>query len=603
MKHLSVLLVVFLLRIYATAQSVDYVFAAPNAVHHEAEISITATNLPTSPAIFRMSRSSPGRYATHEFGKNVYNVSAFDAVGKRLSLIKLEGDVYQVPAHNGTVKITYTLYANFADGTYSDIDVTNFHLNIPATFMWVKGLEKRPISIKVIPYVKTWTVATQLKTTKDPFVFTAPDLQYFMDSPIKAGLLHMREWNVISNNKPVVFRLALDAEATEQEIDVFTAKLKRVVAEATAVFGELPSFDYGTYTFIGSINPYVGKGDGMEHRNSTMITSKRTLNSRNKFPGVFAHEFFHSWNVERIRPRSLEPFNLEKANMSDLLWLAEGFTQYYGELILRRAGLNTLEGFHDRCADFIVANTIVPGSHYSAIENSQRAVFTDAGVSFDRTNYPNIFSSYYEQGAAIALALDLELRSRYKQSLDAVMQLLWKRFGKAGKPYQVKDVQEIVAAVSGDAAFADLFFKQHLYQSSPIDYERLLSIANYTLQTVQPGSAWIGNEDLQSSGSGVIVAGNTVQKSPLYTSGIDVKDILIELDGEAVIEPQQVYNIVSRHKPGDSIRTTYLHRGKKIVTTIVIQQDPAVAIYQKNKQATAQQVEFREQWMGSKVTE
>ncbi|HEX8461359.1 MAG TPA: M61 family peptidase, partial [Segetibacter sp.] len=247
-------------------------FAAPNAIHHEAEITVVATGLPGTPAIFRMSRSSPGRYAKHEFGKNVYNVLAFNEDGKALKLEKEDADVYKVTGHKGTVKLTYTLYGNYFDGTYAGIDISGYHLNMPAAFMWVKGLEKAPITLQFTVPVASWKIATQLKPTSDPLTFTAPDLQYFMDAPTKVGNLHLRDWLVTnSDSKQYTFRLALEAEAPEALVDNFTEKIKKIVEAGKGVYGELPGYDYGNYTFIASINPYV-KNDGMEHRNSTMIT-------------------------------------------------------------------------------------------------------------------------------------------------------------------------------------------------------------------------------------------------------------------------------------------------------------------------------------------
>src|SRR5438067_2417414 len=130
------------------AQKIQYTFAAPNAVHHEAEITVTVTGAKPGPMLFRMSRSSPGRYATHEFGKNVYNVSAVDGTGKTIAVEKADADVYKVPRQQGTVTVKYTLYGNCADGTYASIDATGYHLNMPATFMWVKGLDNAPITLQ-----------------------------------------------------------------------------------------------------------------------------------------------------------------------------------------------------------------------------------------------------------------------------------------------------------------------------------------------------------------------------------------------------------------------------------------------------------------------
>src|SRR6478735_9404528 len=171
MRKIFLLLFVTLSYSICWAQQVRYDFAAPNAAHHEAEITLTISGIRQGPAIFRMSRSSPGRYATHEFGKNVYNVSAEDGNGKTLTVVKTDGDVYTISNHKGHIILHYTLYGNYADGTYASIDPTGYHLNMPASFMWVKGLENAPITLKLKDVNSNWKIATQLKPSSDPYIF------------------------------------------------------------------------------------------------------------------------------------------------------------------------------------------------------------------------------------------------------------------------------------------------------------------------------------------------------------------------------------------------------------------------------------------------
>lgn len=596
MRNFSFGLLACLFSFSATSQHIRYQFAAPNAVHHEAEITVIADGLTGSSAIFRMSRSSPGRYAKHEFGKNVYNVAAYNAAGKPLKVNKDDADVYRVTGHKGTVKLTYTLYGNYADGTYASIDISGFHLNMPASFMWVKGQENSPITIQFSVPVATWKIATQLKPTADPRTFTAPNLQYFMDAPTKVGNLHIREWTVTNtDNKPLKFRLALDAEGREALIDSFTEKVKRIVIAAKNVFGEYAAYDYGTYTFIASINPSV-YGDGMEHRNSTMITIPTDFDGSDDLLGVFAHEFFHSWNVERIRPKSLEPFNFEKSNMSEALWVAEGFTQYYGSLIQARAGLLSDSGFVDDLSRLVNAKTNTPaGQLYNPIENSQRAVFVDAGVSIDRTNYLNMFTSYYSYGGAIALALDLELRARFNKSQDDVMRELWKKHGKTEIPYTIPDVQSALATVT-NTAYANIFFKKYVYGHDAIDYKKLFAAAGYSISPANAGKASLGRISFDSTENGLAISKNTIRNTPLYNAGLDVDDIIIELDGKRPKGTGDVNDIISNHKIGDKIAATYLHRKNEIKTTITLTEDPWIKI-EKTPGSTEKQQALSKQWM------
>ena len=605
-KHFMMRLYLFLfvfLPLSLSAQSIHYEFTSPNAIHHEAEITLTVTGLKPGPVIFRMSRSSPGRYATHEFGKNVYNVSALDSSGKTLSVIKTDAEVYKLNHQQGTVRMKYTLYGNHADGTYTSIDATGYHLNMPATFMWVKGFDNIPITLQFKGADKDWKVATQLKPSNDPYTFTAPNLQYFMDAPTKVANLHMREWKIANpDQKQYTIRLALEADAPDRLIDTFAQKIQRIVKEAQAVYGEVPAFDYGSYTFISSINPFV-IGDGMEHRNSTMITDGAEFTGSNDFLNTFAHEFFHCWNVERIRPKSLEPFNFEKSNMSDALWIAEGFTQYYGSLLMKRAGLMSDSDFMIQMADLIYAKEITPGGmNYTPVENSQRAVFVDAGVAIDNSNYPNMFTSYYSHGGALALALDLQLRKQFGKTLDGFMQQLWINFGKPEVPYTLEGVQQILAKYT-TTVFASSFFENKVYGHESINYNDLLQSAGFTLKKLFDGKAWIGNTRYGPDSTRLIVSSPTVRHTPLYKAGVDMDDEIIQLGNMKVTQPKELESVLLQHKPGETIKLIYNHRGRIIEKDITLDHHPALTIVpiESGGTITNRQKEFRNKWLDGKA--
>lgn len=600
MKRLISAAILLLLTGNSFSQHISYYVDFPNAVHHEARITIEVTGVKTSSLIFRMSRSSPGRYATHEFGKNVYDVTA-DPSNKDLKLKKTDGDVYEVSGVKGSAKLSYTLYGNYADGTYAGIDETSIHLNMPASFMWVEGLEKTPIDIRFNVPDASFTIATQLKPGKNKNSFSAPDLQYFMDSPTKIGTLHWREWTVTDNGKEIKMRIALEANASEAGIDSLANIVKKITTQASKVFGQYPDYDYGTYTFIASINPYV-VGDGMEHRNSTMISLPFPFTTSSRALEVFAHEFFHCWNVERIRPRTIEPFNFRKSNMSNELWCAEGFTQYYGELLMRRAEQQPDTGFTETATGFINRKVNTPGgTMYTPIQSSNMAVFTDAGVSIDKTNFPNIFNSYYDYGASIALALDLSLRSRFNTTLDAFMQQMWKRYGATEIAYTVADMQKTLAAIT-DTGFAAGFFNSYVYGSNIPDYDALLAYAGMELRLASPGEAWIGDFRTTDK-NGLTITSNTIRNTPAYNAGLDINDVIVSLDGRAVKTLYDLDNILAMHKPGDRINIIYIHRGIKKNTAIELKQNPdlSVVTYERaGKEVSSDMLEFRKKWLGTK---
>jgi predicted metalloprotease with PDZ domain len=587
------------------AQKINYTVTFPNIQHHEARILLTVSGIPAGKATFRMSRSSPGRYATHEFGKNVYDVEALDGDGKPIPINRIDGDVWEVPKQNGTVQVNYTLYAAYPDGTYSGIDPTSIHLNMPSAFMWIKGFDKAPITVKfnTAPFDKKWTIATQLKPTGDPTEFTAPGLQYFMDCPTKIGLLNWKEWNLKNpNGNNYTFKLALEAEAPDTLVSSFASKVKRITQEAQAVYGEVPAYDYGTYTFIASINPYV-EGDGMEHRNSTMITIPYEFNGGNKLLGVFSHEFFHCWNVERIRPKTLEPFNFEKSNMSNELWCAEGFTQYYGELILCRAGLKPIDAALISMAALINSKENTAGAkRFSPVEMSRHAVFVDAGVAVDRTNYPNMYSSYYPYGGSVALALDLTLRTKFKFTLDDYMTALWKRFGKPEIAYTVQGLEEVLAEVTKDKTFAADFFSRYINGHESFNYAPLLEKAGLSLKKQHAGKAWLGQ--VQFAENTTMISSNTIIGTPLYNAGLDVDNVITQLDGKLVARAADINDILSSHKPGDAISIQYKHRTETKTATITLGENPAYSLItyeQAGLTLTNEMSAFRNSWLGTKI--
>src|SRR5690606_8384180 len=334
--------VLFLSEVTLAQTVTTYDITFENAVHHEAEVTIQFTNLDDKPLEIRMSRTSPGRYALHEFAKNVYNVKAFDQAGNPLTITRPNPHQWDISGHQGFVKFEYTIFANRGDGTYSQIDELHAHLNMPATFAWARNYEHRPIEITFHTRVDLdWKIATQLKHLNENTYF-APDLAYFLDSPTEIADFHLREEILNGQN----IRLALHTRASDVEVDNYFRNVMGIVKGQEAVFGELPRFDYGEYTFLSCFMPNAS-GDGMEHRNSTVVSSSKPLNRPlgQTSLSTMSHEFFHAWNVERIRPASLEPFDFEEANMSGELWFAEGFTSYYTPLILARAEITTPESY------------------------------------------------------------------------------------------------------------------------------------------------------------------------------------------------------------------------------------------------------------------
>jgi predicted metalloprotease with PDZ domain len=593
-----------------------YSISFPNAAHHEAEIVLTIPNAPSGAIRVRMSRSSAGRYATHEFGKNVYNVKAANADGTDLEVKQIEGDLYEIPVHGDAVKISYTLFANWTDGTYASVDPSHAHLNMPAAFMWVVGQDKRPIRFQFNDLDKYgWKVATQLKN-EGAGIYSAPNMQYMMDSPTELSAYKVSSWDVDNNGKKEKINLTIHSDDDQAVIDAFAKQIGRMVLEEKAVFGELPTYDYGEYTFLDDVYP-TNSGDGMEHRNSTCIVHPAAKVGGNELRliSTYSHEYFHSWNVKRIRPKSLEPFNFEHADMSSELWFAEGFTQYYGEMVLVRAGFHNVDDYGHTVAGLVNQILNTPGAaKYSAAQMSRYSVFADAGVSIDPNNQANMFTSYYTYGGAIALALDLRLRSEFNLTLDDYMRTVWLDRGKVMKPYTIPDLQADLAKVTKNPKFAADFFNKYIYGIEKNDYATLLAKAGLLLRKAAPGKGWAGplsyNRNRGRSGEARTAdeAGLPVQVSiigtPVYKAGLDVGDIILKADGKEIKDAQSFTDIVSAKNPGDKITVNYKNRTGEHETTITLEESPyfeVITFEKAGKELTKEQTDFRNNWLSTKV--
>ena len=577
--------------------AVSYNVSFENAAHHEAEIEVAFRGVADGPLTVRMSRASPGRYAIHEFAKNVYGVTATGADGAALKLSQTDPYSWVIEGHSGTVNLTYTLFADRADGTYSQIDRTHAHLNAPATFMWAEGMEARPIEVTFQPLSSDWIAATQLQVTEDPMQFNAPDLDYFLDSPIKLAKMDVRSWQIADGQ---TIRLAVHHSGAAEHVSKLVEKTKKVVDEQIKVFGEAPQFDYGVYTFLAA---YVSQAsrDGMEHRNSTILTRPDGLEESNyAHLGTISHEFIHAWNVERIRPADLEPFNFTDANPSQSLWFAEGFTSYYGPLTIRRAGEQSVEDYVSGLGRTLSRIINAPGRRLRGpAAMSLRAPFVDASTSIDPTNNANTFVSYYPYGAMIGLALDLTLRTQFEGvTLDDYMKLVWRTYGKTEKPYTNDDLQSALAELTGDAAFSARFFDTHIHAGEMPDYVPLFEAAGLAFGPSAPEAAWIGAAQLSDNDGKVEIASGTLRGTPLYQAGLDSGDEIIRIGRQRITSTDDIDAVLSANPVGTSLPIRYRQRGVVRTSSIVLAADPALSLsFMPNP--TNAQIAFRADWLGT----
>lgn len=582
---------------------VRYHLSFDNAAHHEAMIEVRFDALGDGPVRLRMSRSSPGRYAIHEFAKNVYDLRVSDDAGQPIAVRRDDPYSWIVDSHGGTIIVRYRLYGNLADGTYAQIDPTHAHLNMPASMLWAEGLHDRAVELAFSLPDPSWKVATQLMPTDDPLTFRAPNLQYLMDSPVELSDHVTREWLVRQGDEVATIKLALHHQGDDEDADHFANMVRDVVAEHVAMWRDLPDFDFGQYVFLADYLPYVD-GDGMEHRNSTSVSNTKGLkDSEFSQIATVSHEFFHSWNVERMRPAELEPFDFTRANPTPSLWLAEGFTNYYGPLTTHRAGHSSLEKYLNTMAGQLNSVIDMPGRHGSSPqEMSLRAPFMDAATSIDSNNFSNVMVSYYPYGASIAIGLDMELRGRSPAvTLDDFMRAMWQRFGATETPYTQADVEQVLGEVS-DPAFAKAFFDRYIRSGNLPDYGPLLAQAGILYRVKNPDKASLGPAQFDYGEDGATLTSNSRIGSPLYISGIDRDDRIVAVGDVAIKSKADWDGLSSRFHPGDTVTIHYVQRGTEKSIETAFSFDPQVELVPfeaAGMTPSEAQLAFRKAWLAS----
>ena len=277
----------------ANTTKITYEVSLNNSIHHEALITINYQKLSKRVLKLEMSNYSPGRYSEHFFSSNIYNLKAFDENNNEIRISQISSNEWHVPVINYNLKITYNLYANTLDGTYSDIDSNYAMLNPPSSFIWAQNLTKVPVYIKINLPVKEYKIVTQLfKINENTYI--APDFNYFIDSPILLGNLIIKEWEKESNNKKYKITFALNNNYRDINLNQLLDLIDKGINEEIKIFGSLPDFDDNRYTFLANYLPNAIP-DGMEPktlaclREITILKSILQDWSQQSFMNFFIH--------------------------------------------------------------------------------------------------------------------------------------------------------------------------------------------------------------------------------------------------------------------------------------------------------------------------
>ena len=495
---------------------------------------------------------TPGSYLVREFARHLQDFSVKDPAGNQLSWRKINKNTWQVDSKtNKDIVVSYRIYANELTVRTNELNDQHAFWNNAATLLFVKDQLKAQSTVRVSPY-GNWKVATGLPAVPDTAnTFVAENYDVLYDSPFEVSDFNETTFDVEGKKHRIV--ITGEGNYDLKKLATDTAK---IVAEAFKIFGELP---YKDYTFIINLRG----GGGLEHLNSTALQTDRFSfkpQARYKgFLGLVAHEYFHAWNVKRIRPDALGPFDYENENYTKMLWVAEGGTAYYEGLLLRRAGIITDNEFLENKASQIKQLQEIPGRFETSLEEAS----FDAWIKYYRQdeNAVNNQISYYDKGELVNMLLDVTIRtaSNGAKSYDDVLRYLYTEFYKKGKNYSPDDFQKAAELAAGKSLTE--FFDKYVRGTDEIDYSGIVNGIGLQLSTKQPntGKAYVG-ADLSQSGDRLTIR-SIAADTPAFEQGLNTGDQIIAIDGYRASQ-SFVQNYIGQKKPNDTIKLSIFRLDK-----------------------------------------
>ena len=566
----AALLIFFPLLVGAQTQPVEISFtvAMPRPHTHlfEVEVAIKRTADGPQEEQLVMPVWTPGSYLVREFARNVQDFTASSAANQPLKSEKINKNTWRVVT-NGAREwhATYRVYANELSVRTSELNSSHAFWNNANLLMYLEGFLNNASTVHVLA-PDVWKVATGLPPVLgQKNTFRAENFDVLYDSPFEASNFKTLVFNV----KGIPHRIVIDGEGN-YDPERMRRDVQKIVETEVETMGEIP---YHDYTFI--LHLRANAGGGLEHLNSTALgyprfgfkiqTGDRATSASpaaavtferdyRGFLSLVAHEFFHLWNVKRIRPDALGPFDYTKENYTKLLWVAEGITDYYADLSVRRAGLITENEFLTATARAIQNLQNTPGRKEQTVEESS----FDTWIKFYRQDENSINSqvSYYDKGAILGLLLDLEIRQRSKnaKSLDDVMRYLYVEFFKKNRNYTPADFQKACELMAG-ASLED-FFNRYVRGTEELNYSVALEAAGLRLDTTSTGAdekvafgADVADEE------GRLMVRRVYAGSPAYEQGLNAGDQIVALDNMRVTKDFFTARMAEK-KPGDLVNLT-----------------------------------------------
>jgi predicted metalloprotease with PDZ domain len=490
----------------APLSAINYRLTMARPATHLFEVQIevrTAKDMSPDYLDFQMPRWSPGRYSVFNFAMNVQEFVAYPYCGESicreapLPVTRVDDQTWRVQVNNNQrLMVSYKVFGDNLSGTFSQLNERHANFNGGSIFMYIVGHKPDPVRLRIDPPTG-WRIANGWMESPDQREWQFPNYDILIDTPTEiAPDWTMEQFNWQGKTYRVVVH-SLGAEGGKRR--ALVSGIEKIVRAETAMWGT-PEFD--SYTFLIHFAADGESGDGMEHLTSTQIIVPGALASQGELESALdgaAHEFFHVWNVKRLRPLELGPWDFTRPLRTRSLWIAEGITNYYGHLMQRRAGIWTDDRLLERLGQQIAEVENAPGSRLmSAEESSIVAPFLDGGAHTQRNNLENTSVNYYPKGEVLGLVLDLLLRRETagRASLDDVMRRMYQKFYVEsaadtyylrGRGYAVEDFERTVSEVAG----RDLqdFFKRYVRGVETPPYDEALATVGLRLVRAQARAA------------------------------------------------------------------------------------------------------------------
>lgn len=516
----------------------------------------------------------PGSYLIRDFSRQVETLAA-RSKGRRLAVTKTDNHTWQVAPCPGPLEVDYIVYAWDLSVRGSHLDETHGFFNGTSVFLRVEGQDLNPCFLDIAPPngVEGWKVYTSLPEARGHRgaarrhgfgLYLAPDYDALIDHPVEMGTPQVARFTAHGAEHELVFtgvvpnldltRIAEDTQRIcETQIAFFEPRTKRA-----------PFLDCSDrYVFMTMV---VGDGyGGLEHRASTALMASRkdlpVLGQQGQgegyrtFLGLVSHEYFHTWNVKRIKPAAFVPYGLQQPDLSRLLWVFEGFTSYYDDLMLLRSGTIDMPDYLRLLGKVITGVVRSPGRHKQSVAESSFDAWTRYYKQDE--NSPNALVSYYTKGSLVALGLDLLIRrdSAGTRSLDDVMRLLWQRYGREfyqGKPQGLAEdeLPDLIREATG--VETRRFITRYAYGTADVPLAELLAPHGITVSWKTALN--IPSLDVRTRKQGDALALATVfEGGAAHKAGLSAGDVLVAVDGLRVEAPAGLDQLLAQYRPGERV--------------------------------------------------